>query len=268
MFPVGTTFSVLEGESLQSISLRLEHDGYIHSALWFRVWVSSIGRDRHVHLGGYIFNEPRTLGYIVKKVIAGTPDVPLVSLTIPEGSTSHEVALLAQQELATLSVESFEEAVAAKKANGKLFPSTYFLLPSTKEKRIIQIMMETFDTKYLEAYASSTPPSPLTSKDDVISLAAILEGEANTKEDMHIVAGILLKRLQIGMPLQVDVAPETYKMKGLPPQPINNPGMMSLSAVFDPKKTDYLFYLTGKDGTMHYAKTFTEHKANIIKYLR
>jgi UPF0755 protein len=57
-------------------------------------------------------------------------------------------------------------------------------------------------------------------------------------------------------------------MKGLPIEAINNPGIMSLSAVFQPITTNYLFYLTGNDGTMHYAKTFTEHKANIKKYLK
>jgi len=108
---------------------------------------------------------------------------------------------------------------------------------------------------------------PLRNKEDVIVLASILEGEAKTKEDMQKVSGILLKRLSIGMALQVDVAKETYKTIGLPTQPINNPGLVSLYAVLNPINTPYLYYVTGKDGTMHYAKTFTEHKANIKKYL-
>jgi UPF0755 protein len=129
-------------------------------------------------------------------------------------------------------------------------------------------MVSTFEKRYASTFDAKKLPEPLTIRDEVISLASILEGEAKTEEDMRIVAGILLARLKYGMPLQVDAAPETYKTKGIPPIPINNPGMMSLLAVFNPTNSQYLFYLTGKDGAMHYAKTYDEHKRNIRKYLR
>jgi UPF0755 protein len=74
--------------------------------------------------------------------------------------------------------------------------------------------------------------------------------------------------MRIGMPLQVDVATSTYKVKGLPLVPINNPGLTSITAVINPTYTDYLYYITGKDGLMYYAKTFNDHKRNIQKYLK
>lgn len=267
-FPVHKQFTILEGENLKSISMRLENEGYIHSALWFRAWASFIGKDKQVHVGGYIFDSPQVLGYILKKVIAGRPDVPLVTLTVPEGSTTAEIASLVKKVLPELSIDIFGEKVFARAADGKLFPSTYFLLPSTTESRVVEIMTVTFNQKYREAFSGTPLPSPLVTEGEVISLAAILEGEAKTEESMKIVAGILLKRLALGMPLQVDVAPITYKVKGLPAQAVNNPGLMALGAVYNPIVTDYLFYITGNDGTMHYAKTFTEHKANIKKYLK
>lgn len=266
-FPVGRSFTVEEGESLHSISVRLEEEHYIYSALLFRVWVSSLGSDRHVQLGIYTFDQKHVLGYMVKKFISLGPDMPLASITVPEGSTSEEIGTIAHKAIPNISADLFKEKVSTKNGEGKLFPSTYYLLPSVNEDKIIDVMLLTFEKKWNESFKGAKFPSPLTKRDEVINLASILEGEAKTKEDMQIVAGILLKRISIGMPLQVDVARETYKNKGLPFQSVNNPGLIALFAALNPISSDYLYYITGKDGTMHYAKTFAEHKANIRKYL-
>lgn len=121
-------------------------------------------------------------------------------------------------------------------------------------------------------------------------MASLIEREAKTDEDRKTIAGILWNRIDLKMPLQVDAvfgyikgidtyhptsedlsieSPyNTYLHAGLPPTPISNPGLESLHAAATPTKTDYLYYLTGKDGVMHYAKTFEEHKANRAKYLK
>lgn len=121
-------------------------------------------------------------------------------------------------------------------------------------------------------------------------MASLLEEEARTTETRKMVSGILWKRLSAGMPLQVDaVFPyiigkntfeitlkdlefdspyNTYKYKGLPPGPISNPGKDSILAAIYPTKSDYWFYLSDKNGLMHYAITFDEHKINKAKYLK
>lgn len=265
-FPVGKTFIVEEGESLRSISNRLYAEHYITSALWFRAWISILGRDRHVQLGGYVFDSPLPLSLIVGRLVFGKPDVPLISVTIPEGSTTKEIAQILSKALPHFSADVFDQKVSVANASGKLFPSTYFLLPSTTEEAAIALMVATFERKYAATFgdANATPLD----RNQVISLAAIIEGEAKSKEDMKLVAGILLKRFTLKMPLQVDVAPETYTKRGFPQIPINNPGLVALDAALYPTAAPYLYYLTGKDGTMHYAKTFAEHTANIRKYLR
>ena len=83
------------------------------------------------------------------------------------------------------------------------------------EEKVIDTMMMTFDTAYSTHFSHSPIPTLLAKQNNVIILASILEGEAKTPEDMKIVAGILLKRLRLGMPLQVDVAKETYIKAGL-----------------------------------------------------
>jgi len=110
------------------------------------------------------------------------------------------------------------------------------------------------------------------------------------------VAGIINNRLKIGMALQIDATVQyardskthpakywlvltkndltinspfnTYKNPGLPPSPICSPGLDSLFAAQNPTPSDYLYYIHGTDGTMHYAKTLTEHNLNISKYLK
>lgn len=267
-FPVGKNFMVNESESLRSISTRLESEGYVYSAAAFRIWVSSLGKDRHIKIGGYVFNEPHTLGSVVLKFVSGSPDLPLLSVTIPEGSTSFEIANLVHRALPSISIDIFGEMISKYEGDGRLFPSTYFLLPSYTEETIVTLMLDTFEKKTEGIIDEKLLISPLRTRNELLSLAAILEGEAKSEMDMAIVAGILIKRLNIGMPLQVDVAKETYKAKGLPYVPINNPGLVAISAALHPIMTDYLYYITGKDGRMYYAKTFEEHKRNIKKYLK
>ncbi len=267
-FPVGKNFVINENESLRSVSGRLGQEGYISSPILFRAGVSYFNKDTAIQIGEYVFPEPLTLLEMVHTFVEGRPKLPLLSVTIPEGSTSNEVALIVRKVLPSVSIDAFTTLVATYNADGRLYPSTYFILPSYTAEDIVKLMVTTFTKKVENYILSSKVVPPLTNGNEVVILASILEGEANNAEDMKIVAGILLKRMSIGMPLQVDVAMETYKEKGLPKAPINNPGLIAINAVLNPTKTDYLYYITGNDGLMYYAKTFDEHKKNIKKYLK
>lgn len=267
-FPVGGSFVVEEDESIRSVSARLEDGGFINSAFLFRAWVSFFGHDKSVQLGGYQFNEKYSLQGLVNKLVYERPDLPLVKVTFPEGSTTEEMAQLLHVALPAIATSTFVAEVLKQSAHGVLFPSTYFLLPSTNESRAITIFRDTFESKYKKEFALAEIPEVLKNRNEIITLASILEGEAQSDVDKRMVAGILLKRMEKKMPLQVDVAMETYKTKGLPQSPINNPGIASIKAVFNPIQSQYLFYITGNDGKMYYAKTFEEHKRNIVKYLK
>ena len=103
---------------------------------------------------------------------------------------------------------------------------------------------------------------------DIMIMASYLEGEANNEKDMRIVSGILWSRLKIGYYLQIDAATSTYKSKGLTKTPINNPGIIAIKAAMNPIQTGNLYYLTGKDGQMYYAKDYETHLLNIKKHLK
>jgi UPF0755 protein len=174
------------------------------------------------------------------------------------------------------------------KYEGYLFPDTYFVAPNDTAAEIVERMRNEYEEK-IEPYRTLIEASPYTEK-EVIVLASILEREANDRESMGLVSGILQHRLKIGHPLQVDATFEyilgktsseltaedleidslynTYNNLGLPPAPIANPGLMAIEAVLEPTESPYFYYLTDDKGIFHYARTFEEHKQNKELFLR
>ena len=125
-------------------------------------------------------------------------------------------------------------------------------------------------TDNFEKKVSSLKPRIVASgktEEDIIKMASLIEEEAKGDVDRAIISGILWKRLAIGMPLQVDAVPDTYKTKGLPENPISNPGLKAIEAAIHPENSSFLYYLHDKDGNIHYARSFEEHKTNKRKYL-
>jgi UPF0755 protein len=123
----------------------------------------------------------------------------------------------------------------------------------------------------------------------VITLASLIEREAQADDERPLMAGVYYNRLHAGMPLEVDatieyVFPEhhtvitrrdlaidspynTYRHTGLPPTPIANPGKASIDAAFAPQASEYLFYVYKGNGHHAFAKTLEEHNANVERYL-
>lgn len=189
--------------------------------------------------------------------------------------------------------------------DGYIFPETYMFLPNAPLQQVINTMRYKFydslkilfseEAKELGIYSLSAKEfklkdyfnddnktinlnkrftvvsdigtTTLTIK-DVIIMASYLEGEANNEKDMKIVAGVLWTRLKLNYPLQIDAATSTYKNKGLTKYPINNPGLIAIKSAISPISTGAIYYITGRDGNMYYAKTYDEHLKNINKYLR
>ena len=172
---------------------------------------------------------------------------------------------------------------------GFLFPDTYFISRHTKPETIATIMLENFEKKINAALKEKTVKSGH-SFFEVLTMASILEKEAAIEEDRKLVSGILWKRLKNNMLLQTDASLyyitnkasadltqedlkidspyNTYLYKGLPLGPISNPGMASIEAALSPLESPYLYYLSGKEGKMHYGVTYKEHLANKKKYLQ
>jgi len=189
---------------------------------------------------------------------------PPIVVTIPEGFNLNQIADTFVLKLANFNKAQF--LIKAKDLDGYLFPDTYFFLTSANEGEVIKSMSDNFNKK-INPFLPEIISSGKTER-DIIIMASLIEREAKGDTDRGIIAGILWQRIKIGMPLQVDAAPETYKTKGLPENPIGNPGLLAIKSALYPQSSPYLYYLHDKNGIVHYAKTLAEHDANIKKYLK
>ncbi|MFZ2620912.1 MAG: endolytic transglycosylase MltG [Minisyncoccia bacterium] len=283
-FPLGQVINIREGESLQSIASTLYDTHVIRSRFTFSAHVILLGGEKNVMAGDYLLDErvgPTDLAY---RLVHGKYHLNVVKATIPEGWNTLQIGDYLGKNLIDFNKRKF--ILLAKSKEGYLFPDTYFISPTAKPENIIQLMNDTFNDKISSIGSIATSTHKLK---DVIIMASIIENEARTTESRRTVAGILWKRLSLGMPLQVDStflyingkntyeltlddlkidSPyNTYKYKGLPPGPISNPGLDAINSTLNPITTKYLYFLSSRDGKMYYAKTFEEHKRNKELYL-
>jgi len=168
--------------------------------------------------------------------------------------------------------------------------------PETQIQGIIQKMKDNFEAKTAGLFKGLAQEKIKR----VVIIASILEKEVKNQRDMKLVAGIIEKRLSKNMPLGVDAAVaygvcypkflagqycdvsmanivdnlgmespyNTYRITGLPPAPISNPGLVAIEAALNPQPSEYLYYLSAKDGTIIFSKTAAEHEKAREKYIK
>ncbi len=284
-FPAGELITIEQGSSLQDIAKQLESERVVRSSLAFRALVTLLGSERGIPAGDYLFPEPRGLLSVAQSFAYGRHGLEPTRIYIPEGATVSEMAQLFEGRLLRFDAGVFTDHAA--RYEGYLFPDTYFLLPNTNEDTVIASLRQNFET-HLETLAPDIASfgRPLT---DVITMASIVEREARDYDDRRKIAGVLWRRLDIGMPLQVDAAfvysigkgtfdltlddlksdspYNTYTNTGLPPTPIGNPGEAAIRAAVHPIDEGYLYYLADDDGVTHFSKTYEQHLRNKSLYL-
>ena len=202
-------------------------------------------------------------GYIKRKALEKTA-VSEVAVTIPEGLNASQIGEILES-AGFFSQNEF--AKIAEREEGYLFPDTYRFYKTSSAPQVVARMRENFDKKLTPEILNEIKKQNKTLQ-DVIIMASLLEEEVQSTEDRKIVAGILWKRLKLDMGLNVDSAPDTYRYKGLPTDPISNPGMDAILTAVYSEPSPYLYYLSGQDGKTHYAKTLEEHSLNKFRYLK
>lgn len=261
-FAAGAIIEVSEGKGLTQVSEDLLSQEIIRSPLLFKILVVLFGGEHRLKAGQYFFARPATLPIVAWRITRGDHRIATAKLTVPEGFTVEKISKLFDEHF-----PFFDHTEFAKRAEeGYLFPDTYFVPVTATASSTIKLMRDNFDRKVMPLL-----PEIKASKHtlaEIIIMASLLEAEAKTKLDREMTSDILWKRLKLGMALQVDSDMGTYEFQGLPDNPINNPGLVSIVAAIHPTSTPYLYFLSGKDGKMHYAKNFDDHQNNITKYLR
>ncbi len=275
---------VKEGMSVAEIATSLDNQGIIRSSKLFEWLVRLKPGEATIIAGNYFFPQRTGVLGVAGRVVRGDFGLTPIRFTLQEGLMATEMSKVLEQKLPNFNSEVFLKL--ADKEEGYLFPDTYFILPGTTEAEIIERMLENYEMKTKPLWAEFAA-SPYT-EEQVIVMASLLEEEARTLESKKVIAGILWKRLEDGMMLQVDaVFPyligkntfevtkkdltydspyNTYKYGGLPPGPITNPGLESIQAALEPTESPYWYYLSDWSGNLHYSATFDEHKAFRIKY--
>lgn len=262
-------FEVSKGESVRAIAENLQQAGLIRSPLYFRYLVTV--NNLTLQAGVYQFTPAAPPRYIAQTLTNGRDEE--VRLTIPEGYRIEQIA-----EAAGLPLQEFR--IAAQGFEGQLFPDTYFIKRDITSKELVEIM----NKNYLKKVSGSNSR--------ILILASLIERETKHQEEKPIVAGIIEKRLVAGWPLELDATIQywlgkpgdwwpnttladrqikspynTYLNRGLPPNPICNPGLDSINAAKNPVDSSYWFYLHDAQGKIHYAETSEEHNQNILTYI-
>ena len=302
-------FAISRGDNVLQIAGNLQSRGYIGSRLVF-IWDTiTSGNYRKMKAGRYQIIKGSTDRELIEK-FTKFQSLP-VSVSIAPGKTINDIAQILSRAQLVKKDEFLDLVLSDVKDNqvdfysslyqkysflsdkpkdvgleGYLFPDTYLIDPVAVNQDIVKQFLNNFDNKLTGDLRTEIKKQRRTIF-DVLTMASILEKEVKIQNDKQIVAGILWKRADNNLPLEVDStllyfltsahpspidksvdSPyNTYRHAGLPIGPICNPGMDSIVAAIYPKNSDYWFYLSAPNGETIFAKTLGQHLINKAKYL-
>lgn len=300
-------FRVDQGETPSEIGTDLYDVGLIRSTLAFDLYTRVTGTAPKFQYGSYVLNTNMSLSQIVDALQHGRPDQKVI--TFPEGFPLREQAKLVESKQVFSASDYLQAANDASWAaqysflpkqpgnpaalyEGYLFPDTYLVDPAGGARGLVKEQLDQFAAVFsadLRAQvAKPTATRPAESVAAIVTLASMVDREANTETDRGNVCSVYYNRLAINMPLGVDatllyalgrLSPEptgtelqmdtpynTRLHTGLPPSPISNPGKAALLACINPPKTSYLYYFTDRQGHTHFESTDQQFEADKQKY--
>lgn len=291
-------FSVEKGQGAWEIANNLSraqlirHPWLFVGYLWYR------NLNRNIQVGKYSLRPNMTIPEIADILSQGK--IKEIKITFPEGFSIEQMAQRLEEHH-LVSANDFKKATKKyypyrflddrpknQDLQGFLFPDTYNFTLDTTADEIVEKMLLNFD-RHLDNKLRDDIKKTNMNIYEIVTMASIVEKEASGPLDQKIVAGIFYRRWNSGKPLQscatlayilksnkrrfsyadtqVKSPYNTYLHKGLPPGPICNPGLSAIKAAIYPQKTDYLYFLSTKEGKTIYAKTYEEQLANEKKYL-
>lgn len=281
-----TVVEIPRGAGLDAIADRLERAGVVDNR-WIFVGGVMLGREeRNLKAGEYAFAPGISAEGAMELLLRG--ETVAYSVTIPEGRTSAEIVAILQND------RRLTGDVAAVPPDGSLLPETYRIVRGDSRQSVLDRMSRAMDQAVREAWADRADGLPIETPEQAVVLASIVEKETAVAGERALVAGVMVNRLRRGMPLQsdptviyaltrgeaplgrallrsdweIDSPYNTYRVTGLPPGPIANPGRASLEAAVRPAATDYLYFVADGSGGHAFAKTLAEHNRNVAAWRR
>lgn len=303
-------FFIEEGESVREIAGNLKKEELISHEDMFIMYAFLHDIHTSLQAGAYKIPSPVSISELADMFSSGK--VAQEALTVPEGWNLRDIAfslmtrgvIESEEELFALTgAPREEEGFSAFREEfsflqekpqdvsleGYLFPDTYHLPSKASAEDVVRLMLQNFESKLSPELQEEISHQE---KDlfEVLTVASLIEKEVREEEDKTIVSGIIWKRIEAGMPLQIDATItyitgkrdtavssqetripslyNTYENIGLPKGPIANPGMESILAALHPQESPYWFYLSTPEGDTIFSETFQEHVRAKEKYLR
>lgn len=269
------------GSSVASIAKQLQGEGLIRFAKVFRFGIRILDDPRPLQAGEYRIPAGASAADIAAILKSGEQVVH--KITLAEGLSSIQIAdLLRDEPLLTGEIETAP-------AEGTLLPETYHFHRGEDRTEMLRRMQTALDEVLAELWAGRDAELPYNSPKEAMVMASIVEKETAVESERWLVAGVFVNRLRKGMRLQSDptvvygitrgagplgrplsredldaeTAYNTYKINGLPPTPIANPGRASIAAVMNPAETDALYFVADGTGGHAFSKTLDEHNRNV-----
>lgn len=287
---------VRKGQRTAIILRHLQAEGILRDPYVPLIYMKVLRHGDSIKAGIYEFSKPISAAEVMEKLIRG--DVILKSVTIREGLDRFAIGKLfaaegfgrpADWDKLTADPEAIRDlAPEAKSLEGYLFPDTYKFTPGTPSQTIVALMVQNFRKHFGGEMGYITTGLNL---HQTVTLASIVEAEAQLPQERPLVASVYLNRLRRRMPLgadptviyalklanrwngniqkshlQIDSPYNTYRQQGLPPGPIANPGLASLRAAAAPATSEFLYFVARHDGSHAFAKTLAEHNRNVQIY--
>lgn len=281
-----SVFLLERGTGLNKAAAQLEGQGLITDALIFRIALQVVDRAATLKAGEY--HIPANASMVEVANILREGKSILHKLTLAEGLTSWEaIQIIAADRVLVGEVPDIP-------TEGALLPETYLFTRGTSRSDIVA-QMEAAHIEVVERlWEERAENLPITSIEEAVVLASIVEKETGVAEERPRVAAVFINRLRRGMRLQSDptiiygitngqgplgrpirrseidrkTAYNTYQIDGLPPAPIANPGEASIAAVLNPPTTNDLYFVADGTGGHVFSKTLAEHNRNVAKWRR
>lgn len=289
-------FEVKKGESFSVVSEKLYQLGIVKNKFVFKTAAFIYGADNRVKAARFKIKKGLSYLDLIDLLTNGPADY-LKTIKIYDGSIIKNITVTLQQELKVDSSIVLKLAnnrnflkslnINANSLEGYLLPGIYNMYENSDAEEIISILHNSLNEFWNDSFENQSKKLNF-NKHQILTIASIIEGETNFKDEMPTISAVYHNRLKKGMKLQADPTIQyaldggwrrlkysdlnidspfnTYKYFGLPPGPINNPGKDAIIAALFPAEVDYLFFVADGTGKHKFAKTYKEHLSNVRNY--